>query len=483
MTRYEAVIGIEIHVELETKTKIFCHTTTEFGGDPNTHVCPVCLGLPGVLPVLNRQVVAYAIKAGLALNCEIAEYSKFDRKNYYYPDLPKNYQISQYDLPICKNGHLEITTSQGKKRIGITRIHMEEDAGKLVHQGNITTSPYSLVDYNRTGVPLIEIVSEPDMRSAEEARAYAEKLRSIIQYAGVSDCRMEEGSLRCDVNVSVRPVGTEEFGTRTEIKNMNSFRSIQRATEYEIERQIEVLEDGGRIVLETRTWDENKGVTVSMRTKEEAQDYRYFPDPDLVPLVIDRGWVEEIRNSLPEMPEQRVARYVENGLTEYEAGVLTVSKETSDYFEECLKTCPNPKMVSNWIMGDLSRLLNSVNIEISDCKVRPEQLAAMLKMIEDGTISGKIAKTVFEEMFETGKDPEVVVKEKGLVQISDESAIAAVVDEVIAANPRSVEDFRNGKDKAIGFLVGQIMKATKGKANPQLVNKLLKDKLSYISNF
>ena len=478
MTRYEAVIGIEIHVELKTNTKIFCHTTTEFGGDPNTHVCPVCLGLPGVLPVLNRRVVEYAIKAGLALNCEIAEYSKFDRKNYYYPDLPKNYQISQYDLPICKNGHLEIETSQGKKRIGITRIHMEEDAGKLVHQGNITTSPYSLVDYNRTGVPLIEIVSEPDMRSAEEARAYAEKLRSIIQYAGVSDCRMEEGSLRCDVNVSVRPVGTEEFGTRTEIKNMNSFRSIQRATEYEIERQIEVLEEGGRIILETRTWDENKGVTISMRTKEEAQDYRYFPDPDLVPLVIDRGWVEEIKNSLPEMPEQRVARYVQNGLTEYEAGVLTVSKETSDYFEECLRTYSNPKMVSNWIMGDLSRLLNSVNMEISDCKVKPEQLAAMLKMIDDGTISGKIAKTVFEEMFETGKDPEVVVKEKGLVQISDESAIAAVVDEVIAANPRSVEDFRNGKDKAIGFLVGQIMKATKGKANPQLVNKLLINRLS-----
>ena len=478
MTRYEAVIGIEIHVELKTNTKIFCHTTTEFGGDPNTHVCPVCLGLPGVLPVLNRRVVEYAIKAGLALNCEIAEYSKFDRKNYYYPDLPKNYQISQYDLPICKNGHLEIETSQGKKCIGITRIHMEEDAGKLVHQGNITTSPYSLVDYNRTGVPLIEIVSEPDMRSAEEARAYAEKLRSIIQYAGVSDCRMEEGSLRCDVNVSVRPVGTEEFGTRTEIKNMNSFRSIQRATEYEIERQIEVLEDGGRIILETRTWDENKGVTISMRTKEEAQDYRYFPDPDLVPLVIDRGWVEEIKNSLPEMPEQRVARYVENGLTEYEAGVLTVSKEISDYFEESLKTYPNPKMLSNWIMGDLSRLLNSVNMEISDCKVKPGQLAAMLKMIDDGIISGKIAKTVFEEMFETGKDPEAVVKEKGLVQISDESAIAAIVDEVIAANPRSVEDFRNGKDKAIGFLVGQIMKATKGKANPQLVNKLLKEKLS-----
>ncbi|ACV61676.1 glutamyl-tRNA(Gln) amidotransferase, B subunit [Desulfofarcimen acetoxidans DSM 771] len=478
MTRYEAVIGIEIHVELKTNTKIFCHSTTEFGGDPNTHVCPVCLGLPGVLPVLNKQVVEYAIKAGLALNCEIAEYSKFDRKNYYYPDLPKNYQISQYDLPICKNGYLEVETGQGKKRIGITRIHMEEDAGKLVHQGTITTSPYSLVDYNRTGVPLIEIVSEPDMRSAEEARAYAEKLRSVIQYAGVSDCRMEEGSLRCDVNVSVHPVGTGEFGTRTEIKNMNSFRSIQKAAEYEIERQIEVLENGGRIIQETRTWDENKGITVSMRTKEEAQDYRYFPDPDLVPLVIEREWVEAVRNSLPEMPEQRVARYIESGLSEYEANVLTASKEVSDYFDQCLKTYNNPKMVSNWIMGDLSRLLNSVNMEICDCRVKPAQLADMLKMIDSGTISGKIAKTVFEEMFNTGKDPETVVKEKGLVQISDESAIAAVVDEIIAANPKSVEDFRNGKDKAIGFLVGQIMKATKGKANPQLVNKLLKDKLS-----
>jgi aspartyl-tRNA(Asn)/glutamyl-tRNA(Gln) amidotransferase subunit B len=478
LTRYEAVIGIEIHVELKTNTKIFCHSTTEFGGDPNTHVCPVCLGLPGVLPVLNKQVVEYAIKAGLALNCEIAEYSKFDRKNYYYPDLPKNYQISQYDLPICKNGYLEVETGQGKKRIGITRIHMEEDAGKLVHQGTITTSPYSLVDYNRTGVPLIEIVSEPDMRSAEEARAYAEKLRSVIQYAGVSDCRMEEGSLRCDVNVSVHPVGTGEFGTRTEIKNMNSFRSIQKAAEYEIERQIEVLENGGRIIQETRTWDENKGITVSMRTKEEAQDYRYFPDPDLVPLVIEREWVEAVRNSLPEMPEQRVARYIESGLSEYEANVLTASKEVSDYFDQCLRTYNNPKMVSNWIMGDLSRLLNSVNMEICDCRVKPAQLADMLKMIDSGTISGKIAKAVFEEMFNTGKDPETVVKEKGLVQISDESAIAAVVDEIIAANPKSVEDFRSGKDKAIGFLVGQIMKATKGKANPQLVNKLLKDKLS-----
>ncbi|MCL5780169.1 MAG: Asp-tRNA(Asn)/Glu-tRNA(Gln) amidotransferase subunit GatB [Firmicutes bacterium] len=475
---YETVIGIEVHVELKTNTKIFCNSTTEFGGDPNHHTCPVCLGLPGTLPALNKKVVEYAVRAGLALNCQIANFSKFDRKNYYYPDLPKNYQISQYDLPIAEHGYLDIEVDNQIKRIGITRLHMEEDAGKLVHQGNIVTTPYSLVDYNRTGVPLIEIVSEPDMRSAEEARAYVEKLKAIIQYTGVSDCRMEEGSLRCDVNVSVRPVGQKEFGTKAEIKNLNSFRALQRALVFEIERQIGVLESGGRIVQETRTWDEARGITVSMRSKEQAHDYRYFPDPDLVPLVLDNQWIEFIRQSLPELPDERRARYIqEYGLPEYDASILTLTKEMSDYFEEVIRQYDTPKTVSNWMMGEMTRLLNASGLEISQCQIKPGQLAELLKLIDKGTISGKIAKTVFEEMFASGKDPDTIVKEKGLVQISDEGAIAAVVDEVIAANPKSVQDYRAGKTQAIGFLVGQVMKATRGKANPDLVNKLLKEKL------
>jgi len=475
---YEAVIGLEVHVELKTKTKIFCPSTTEFGGDPNTHTCPVCLGLPGVLPVLNKKVLEYAIRAALALNCEIAEFSKFDRKNYYYPDMPKNYQISQYDLPLAKNGYLDIEVDGRTRRIGITRLHMEEDTGKLVHQGTITTTPYSLVDYNRAGVPLIEIVSEPDLRSPEEARIYMEKLRSIIQYTGVSDCKMEEGSLRCDANVSVRPKGSPEFGTKTEIKNMNSFRALQRALSYEVQRQIDVLEEGGRITQETRTWDEGKGVTLPMRSKEEAHDYRYFPEPDLVPLVIDRRWVEEIRASLPELPDRRRQRYLEQfGLPAYDASVLTSTIELAEYFEACTAHYPDAKTVSNWIMGDLSRLLNAHNLEITQCRIRPEQLARMLRLIDQGTISGKIAKTVFEEMFATGNDPEKIVKEKGLVQITDEGAIAAVVEEVIANHPKVVKDYRAGKEKALGFLVGQVMKATKGKANPELVNRLFKERL------
>lgn len=475
---YEAVIGLEVHVELKTKTKIFCPSTTEFGGDPNTHTCPVCLGLPGVLPVLNKKVLEYAIRAALALNCEIAEFSKFDRKNYYYPDMPKNYQISQYDLPLAKNGYLDIEVDGRTRRIGITRLHMEEDTGKLVHQGTITTTPYSLVDYNRAGVPLIEIVSEPDLRSPEEARIYMEKLRSIIQYTGVSDCKMEEGSLRCDANVSVRPKGAPEFGTKTEIKNMNSFRALQRALSYEVQRQIDVLEEGGRITQETRTWDEGKGVTLPMRSKEEAHDYRYFPEPDLVPLVIDRRWVEEIRASLPELPDRRRQRYMEQfGLPAYDASVLTSTIELAGYFEACTAHYPDAKTVSNWIMGDLSRLLNVHNLEITQCRIRPEQLARMLRLIDQGTISGKIAKTVFEEMFATGDDPEKIVKEKGLVQITDEGAIAAIVEEVIANHSKVVADYRAGKDKALGFLVGQVMKVTKGKANPELVNRLLKERL------
>ncbi|OAT85432.1 Asp-tRNA(Asn)/Glu-tRNA(Gln) amidotransferase subunit GatB [Desulfotomaculum copahuensis] len=478
MADYETIIGLEVHVELKTNSKIFCPSTTEFGAGPNTHVCPVCLGLPGTLPVLNKKVLAYAIKAALALNCQIAEYSKFDRKNYYYPDLPKNYQISQYDLPIAEHGHLDIEVDGREKRIGITRLHMEEDAGKLVHQGNITTSPYSLVDYNRTGVPLIEIVSEPDMRSPEEARAYLDKLKAIIAYTGVSDCKMEEGSLRCDANISVRPRGTKEFGTKSEIKNMNSFRALQRALAYEVERQIAVLEDGGRIVQETRTWDEARGETRSMRSKEEAHDYRYFPEPDLVPLVIDRQWVEEIRATLPELPDQRRQRYMRlYDLPSYDAAVLTSSLEMAEYYEACVAMYPNAKAVSNWMMGDLSRLLNAANMDITACRVRPDNLTGMLKLIDQGTISGKIAKTVFEEMFNTGKDAAQVVKEKGLVQISDAGAITAVIDQVLAGNPKVVEDYRAGKDKALGFLVGQVMKTTRGKANPELVNKLLREKL------
>lgn len=476
--QYETVVGIEVHVELKTKTKIFCNSTTEFGGDPNTHLCPVCLGLPGALPTLNKKVVEYAVRAALALNCSIANFSKFDRKNYYYPDMPKNYQVSQYDLPIAQHGYLDIEVEGQTKRIGITRLHMEEDAGKLVHQGNIMTTPYSLVDYNRTGVPLIEIVSEPDMRSPEEARAYAEKLRAVIQYTGVSDCRMEEGSLRCDANVSVRPVGQKELGTKAEIKNMNSFRSLQRALAYEVERQTGVLESGGQVVQETRTWDEAKGITVSMRSKEEAHDYRYFPEPDLVPLVLDNQWIEFIREALPELPDQRRARYVQEfGLPAYDATVLTLTKEMSDFFEEAIQHYHNPKAVSNWMMGEMSRLLNASGIEISRCKIKPAQFSDLLKLMDKGTISGKIAKTVFEEMFASGKDPETIVQEKGLVQISDAGAIATVVEEVIAANPKSVEDFRAGKEKAIGFLVGQVMKATRGKANPDMVNKLLQEKL------
>lgn len=478
MTQYETVIGLEVHVELKTRSKIFCHSTTAFGGEPNTHVCPVCLGLPGALPVLNKSVVEYAIRAALALNFQISGFTKFDRKNYFYPDMSKDYQITQNDLPIAEHGYLNIELDGATKKIGITRLHMEEDTGKLVHQGSITTTPFSLVDYNRAGVPLIEIVSEPDLRSPEEAYEYLNKLKAIILYTGVSDCKMEEGSLRCDANVSVRPAGSAEFGTKTEIKNMNSFKALQKALTYEVERQIEVLEEGGRIVQETRTWDEEKGITLTMRSKEHAHDYRYMPEPDLAPLVIDRAWVEEIRRSLPELPDDRKERYVrEYGLPAYDAMVLTNTKELADYFEACVADYANPKAVSNWVMGDLSRLLKANNTEITNCPIRPKQLTAMLRLLEKGTISGKIAKVVFEEMFASGKDAEAIVKEKGLVQISDEGAITSLVEEVIAKNPKSVEDYRAGKSRALGFLVGQVMKATKGKANPELVNKLLKERL------
>lgn len=477
--RYEMVCGVEVHVELATKTKIFCNCSTEFGGEQNTHVCPVCLGLPGVLPVLNREVVNLAIKAGLALNCDIADFSKFDRKNYFYPDAPKNFQTSQYDLPICKNGWLEFAVDGEKKRVGITRAHMEDDAGKLVHSGaTISTSEESFVDYNRTGVPLLEIVSEPDMRSIAEVVSFLEEMVRTIQYTEVSDCRMEQGSVRFDINVSLRSHGQKEFGTRTETKNLNSFSSVRRCLEYEIERQARLLDDGEKIIQETRTWDEGKGVTLSLRSKEEAHDYRYFPEPDLVPLVIAREWVEEIRQTLPEMPGARRERYQSLGLTGYDAGVLTAAKALSDFFDEALQNYGDAKALANWVMGEFTRLLNAKQISVEESPVRSSQLAELLTLIEKGTISGKIGKTVIEAMFESGKDPEVIIKEKGLAQISDTAALLKLVDEVIAAHPQSVEDYKAGKDRAIGFLVGQIMKATKGQANPGVVNDLLKEQLA-----
>ncbi len=476
---YEIVIGLEIHTELKTNSKIFCGCSTKFGSEQNTNVCPVCLGLPVVLPVINEKVVEFAIKAGVALNCEILPFSKFDRKNYYYPDLPKNFQTSQYDLPIAVNGHLDIEVNGETKRINITRIHMEEDAGKLVHSGaTISSSDSALVDYNRTGVPLLEIVSEPDIRSAEEARAYLEKVKAILEYLDVSDCKMEEGSLRCDANISLRPHGQDALGTKAEIKNLNSFRSVQRGIEYEVIRQEEILDDGGRVIQETRTWDENKGITASMRSKEQAHDYRYLPEPDLVPIVVDPARVAEIRANLPELPDARRQRLMNDyGLSEYDAGIITSSKAVADYFDQSVQNNGDAKVVANWLMGEVSKHLNSEGITILDCPVSPKQLTELLALIEKGTISNKIAKTVFEEMWTSRKDAEVIVKEKGLVQISDSSEIVAIVESVIAANPQSVADFKAGKDKAIGFLVGQIMKQTKGRANPDMVNTLLRERL------
>lgn len=478
--KYEAVIGLEVHTELRTATKIFCSCRTSFGAEPNTNVCPVCLGLPGVLPVLNKKVLEFAVRTGLALNCEISRYSKFDRKNYYYPDLPKNFQTSQYDLPICEHGHLDVEVDGKKTTIRITRAHMEEDAGKLVHHGtSITDSDYSLVDYNRTGTPLLEIVSEPDMRSAKEAVAYMEKLRAILQYCGVSNCKMEEGSLRCDANVSVRPVGQKELGTKTEIKNINSFRGVERAIEYEAMRQAELLEEGGTVVQETRTWDEKEGVTKSMRKKEEANDYRYFPEPDLVPFTVSEEYIEEIRKTLPELPDARKERYMESyGLTSYDADYLTNDKARADYFEAMVAAGADPKEAANWLMGDFAKKLSQSGLEMAAAPVTAAALADLLGLIGKGTISGKIAKQVFSDMWETGKDAETIVKEKGLVQISDTGALEELADRIIAANPQSVADFKAGKKKAVGFLMGQIMKETKGKANPQVVNGILTKKLS-----
>ena len=477
--KYEAVIGLEVHTELHTATKIFCNCKTSFGADPNTNVCPVCLGLPGVLPVLNKKVLEFAVRAGLALNCEISRFSKFDRKNYYYPDLPKNFQTSQFDLPICEHGYLDVEVDGEVSRIRITRAHMEEDAGKLVHHGSsITTADYSLVDYNRTGTPLLEIVSEPDMRSAKQAVAYMEKMRAILQYCGISDCRMEEGSLRCDANVSVRPVGQKELGTKTEIKNINSFKGVERAIEYEALRQAEILEAGGTIKQETRTWDENEGVTKSMRSKEEANDYRYFPEPDLVPFTVSDEYIENIRKTLPELPDARKARYMESyGLSAYDAAYVTSDKDRADFFEAMVKAGADAKEACNWLMGELAGMLSENGLEIKDSKVTPEAMAELLKLITKGTISGKIAKKIFPEMWETGKSAETIVKEQGLVQISDTGALEAMVDEAIAENPKAVADFKSGNKKAMGAMIGQLMKNSHGTAHTRMVSGILIKKL------
>lgn len=472
--QYEAVIGLEVHAQMLTESKMFCGCSTRFGSEPNTQTCPVCIGMPGVLPVMNKRALEFAVRTGLAMNCRISPYSRFARKNYFYPDLPKNYQISQYELPICEHGFIEIVVDGEKRRIGITRIHMEEDAGKSIHEGG----NFSLIDLNRAGVPLMEIVSEPDIRTPREASEYMRKLRTILRYLDVCDGNMEQGSLRCDANVSVRPKGSTELGVKTEIKNINSFKFVEKALEYEIRRQIRILEEGGRITQETRLWDSDSGKTVSMRTKEEAHDYRYFPEPDLVPIVVEKEWIEEIRKTLPELPDAKRARFIsEHGLPEYDADFLVSERAMADWFEEAARLGGQPKNVANWIQGDLMKLLNEDNKSIEECPLSPEQLVGMLKLIENGTISGKIAKVVFEEMYKTGKDAEGIIKEKGLIQISDSSIIEKAIEEIISKNPSEVERYRAGEEKLFGFFVGQVMKLTKGKANPQLVNELLKKRL------
>ena len=475
---YEPVIGLEVHAHLLTYSKIFCGCSTLFGGEPNTFTCPVCTGLPGTLPVLNRRVVEFTLRAALATRCRIAPYSQFARKNYFYPDLPKGYQISQYELPLATDGYIEIQMDGRKKRIGIIRIHMEEDAGKLVHDLSSDPGSYSYVDFNRTGVPLIEVVGAPDLCSPEEASTYLRKLRAILMFLDICDGNMEEGSFRCDANISLRPKGNQAFGVKTELKNMNSFRNVQRALEFEIRRQTALLDQGEEVVQETRLWDAARGVTSSMRGKEEAHDYRYFPDPDLVPLIIDPKWVEAVRTSLPELPEAKKERFIrEYGIPEYDAEVLTASKPLANYYEACLSFYPKPKIVSNWIMSELLRELKRDEREIEEGPVSAQHLSAMLKMIDDGVISGKIAKSVFEEMYQTGKQAEEIVKEKGWVQVTDSSEIEKTIEQILAANPKEVEAYRKGKEKIFGFFVGQVMKATQGKANPQLVNEILKKKL------
>lgn len=473
--QYETVLGLEVHVELATKTKIFCSCSTAFGGAPNTHTCPVCTGMPGALPVLNKKVVEYAMAVGLATNCKITQECKFDRKNYFYPDNPQNYQISQLYLPICREGGIEIETEAGKKIIGIHEIHMEEDAGKLIHE---EVEENSLVDYNRAGVPLIEIVSEPDMRSAREVIAYLEKLKTIIQYLGASDCKLQEGSMRADVNLSVRQVGAAEFGTRTEMKNLNSFKAITRAIENESKRQIALIEAGEKVVQETRRWDDTKEGSYPMRSKEDARDYRYFPEPDLVPVVISDQWLEEISSRQPELRDEKIARYKqEYDIPDYDVQLLTATKRMADVFEETTALCGLPKKVSNWLMGETMRLQKERNLEPEEVPFSPKNLARLIQLVEAGTITGTVAKEVFEEMFQSDIDPEQYIEEKGLKIVNDENELCDCIKRIIEENPQSVSDYRNGKEKAIGFLVGQTMKAMRGKANPGVVTKLLRELL------
>jgi aspartyl-tRNA(Asn)/glutamyl-tRNA(Gln) amidotransferase subunit B len=473
---FEPVIGLEVHAQLKTQTKIFCGCSTSFGAPPNTHTCPVCLGMPGVLPVLNKKVVEYTLRMAMATNCAITPESRFARKNYFYPDLPKGYQISQYELPIAEHGHVDIDVNGGLRRIGITRIHMEEDAGKLIHDPE---RPVSMVDFNRTGVPLMEIVSEPDIRQSEEAGAYLRQLRSIVRYLDICDGNLEEGSFRCDANVSIRPKGTQPLGTRTELKNLNSFKHVEKALEYEISRQKEVIMDGGQIVQETRLWDPDNNRSTSMRGKEEAHDYRYFPDPDLLPLVIDRGWIDTVKKSLPELPDAKKKRFMDQyKLPSYDAELLTSDRGLADYFEDCTRQFAQPKKVSNWVMGSLLGLLNAQEKTIEESPVSAADLARLLELVEEGVISGKIAKTVFDQMAQTGKPARQIVEEKGLIQITDTGAIEDIVAQIVSRHPKEVEAYQNGKTKLLGFFVGQVMQATKGQANPKMVNEILKRKLS-----
>ena len=473
---FEAVIGLEVHAQLLTDTKIFCGCSTKFGAAPNSHTCQICLGMPGVLPVLNKKVVEFAMKMALATNCEINKSCSFARKNYFYPDLPKGYQISQYAYPLAEQGYVILDVDGKQKKIRITRIHMEEDAGKLIHDEH---NPVSYVDLNRTGVPLIEIVSEPDMRSSEEAADYLKRLHEILVYLEICDGNMEEGSFRCDANVSIRPKGQSEFGTRTELKNMNSFRNVQRALEYEIKRQQYIVENGGTVVQETRLWDDAQGSTTAMRSKEEAHDYRYFPDPDLVPILVDQAWVEKIRKQIPELPLAKRERFVKDyQIPAYDAGVLTADKALADYYEEVVRLCAKPKAASNWVMGDVLRFLNEEKREIKSCPITPMALAEMISLIDEGIISGKMAKDIVEEMYKTGKQPKKIIEEKGLVQITDEGELIKTITSIMEANPNQLKDYRGGKEKLFGFFVGQVMKATQGKANPQLVNELLKKMLA-----
>jgi aspartyl-tRNA(Asn)/glutamyl-tRNA(Gln) amidotransferase subunit B len=475
--KYQTVIGMEIHAEMSTLSKVFCGCPTTFGTPPNSQICPICIGMPGVLPVLNRTALEYAVRAALALHCRINEVTTFDRKNYYYPDLPKNFQISQNYQQLGVDGYIEIATKNGKKRIGIINVHLEEDAGKLLHPEG-SREEYSLVDLNRSGLPLLEIVSAPDMNSTEEAQAFMTTLKNLLQYIEVSDCKMQEGSLRFEINISLRPMGSDKLGTRVEIKNLNSMKIVLKAIEYEVFRQSQVLDEGGTIVQETRLWDDIEGVTRAMRTKEFAQDYRYFPEPDLVEVRISKEWQEEIRGNIPELHDAKKERFIRKyEIPEYDALILTSSKALADYYEECLRVHNSPKAVSNWIMTEVLRELNEREIEPDEFSVTPKHLACLIRMIEDGTISGKIAKSVFAEMLETAKMPDDIVKEKGLLQISDAQEIETIVDRIIAENADAVEQVRKGKDRAIGFLVGQVMKATRGKANPQIVNDLLKKKI------